>query len=385
MSVYILKKVLPKPVVMFFYSIIFILALISSSGLINTVLRSYENPQNLGDIAVKLQYFTEHKDDYDAIFLGASTTYQEVIPKVFDESISANGKNIKSFNFGIMAANVAELDFYLQKILALNPAKLKWIFLDCLVNEFHEIAPTSARNVYWHTLPQTIDNFQLIANSNYSLKEKIGGFYANSISFIYRSLGIGYFSNFWQQIDEKQLPDGIQKIASTDKMLEESGYYAMDWMQNSEAWKKTFQTKYLQNYQKRLEQAKLGDSEQNNTSTLPLNDYGIKIIQQIISRIEDFGKTSKNKVDAIFFIPPILEADVDHSAIMKAYELGYIPTLFAFNNPNTFANFYELDYRSDGRHLNHKGAKEFTLALAEKFSQHLHKSQEVFSKTYSKA
>ncbi|WP_066382146.1 hypothetical protein [Anabaena sp. CA = ATCC 33047] len=369
MNVYILKKVLPKPVIMFFYSIIFMLTLIFTSGFINIVSQAYNNPHNLEDIAIKWQYFTEHKDDYDAVFFGASTTYQEVIPKIFDEAMTANGKNIKSFNFGIMAANVAELDFYLQKVLDLKPAKLKWIFLDCLVNDFILIAPTSARNVYWHTPLQTIENFQVILSSNYSLKEKISGIYANSTSFIYRWLGIGYFYNFWQHHQEENLPEGLQKIASTDKMLQEEGYYAMDWMENSEKWQKTFQTKYLDGYLKRLEQAKLGDYEQNNTLTP--DSYGIKIIKNIVDRIENFEKISNNQVEAIFFIPPILEADVDHAAIMKAYDLGYIPTLLAFNNPNTFPNFYNLDNRSDGRHLNHKGAQEFTLTLAEKFAQHL--------------
>jgi hypothetical protein len=372
MNIDIWKKVVPRPVVMFFYSMIFILTLIFTAGLINTVSESYQNPQNLGDIAVKLQYFTEHKDDYDAIFFGASTTYQEVIPKVFDELLSASGKDVKSFNFGIMAANIAELDFYLQKVLVLKPEKLKWIFLDCLVNDFNEITPTSARNIYWHTPIQTLENYRIIASSSYSLKDKIGGFYANSISFIYRWLEIGYFSNFVQQRKEKLPFSGFQIIASTDKMLQESGYYAMDWMQNSEEWKKIFQAKYLEGYLRRLEQAKLGDFEQNNTSAH--NSYGIKIIQKIVSRIDDFGKNSKNKVESIFFIPPTLETDLDHSSIMRAYDLGYISTLFAFNNPNNFATFYELDRRTDGRHLNHQGAQEFTRALAAKFLQHLNSS-----------
>lgn len=369
------KTIVPKPLFMFVYSLIFLLALISSSGLINTVLLSSATPPYLGDISIKFQYFTEHKDDYDVIFFGPSTTYQEVIPKVFDESMAANGKNVRSFNFGIMAANVAEMDFYLQKILALKPANLKWIFLDCVVDSFMENAPTSAKNVYWHTPIKTIESFQLIAESNYTLKEKIGVVYANSISFLYRWLGIGYFSNFWQQRADTLPSFGLQKVMSGDKLLQEAGYYSMDWMKSSEEWKKIFQSNYLESYQRRLKQAKSGFFERDNTSTYPLNSYAIKIIKKIVSRIDNFGKISKNKVEPIFFIPPILDSDADHSSIMRAYDLGYISTLFAFNNPNTFATLYELDRRSDGRHLNHQGAQEFTRALAAKFSQHLKLSQ----------
>lgn len=376
MHVDICKTIVPRPIVMFFYSLIFMLALISTAGLINTVLPSYNIPQNLGDISIKFQYFTDHKDDYDVIFFGPSTTYQGVIPKVFDESMAADGKNVRSFNFGIMAANVAEMDFYLQKILALKPANLKWIFLDCLVNFFVDEAPTSAKNVYWHTPFKTVENFQLIAESTYTLKEKIGGFYANSITFLYRWLGIGYFYNFLQQRADTLPSYGLQKIIYGDKLLQEAGYYSMDWMQNSEEWKKTFQANYLESYQRRLKQAKLGVVARDNTSTDPLNSYGFKMIKKIVSRIDNFDEISKNKVVPIFFIPPILDSDADHSSIMRAYKLGYISTLFAFNNPNTFATLYELDRRSDGRHLNHQGAQEFTRALAAKFSQHLKLSQE---------
>ncbi|WP_193197368.1 hypothetical protein [Nostoc sp. MG11] len=371
MNVDILKKIVPRPLVMFIYSLIFILALISTAGLINTVSPSYDTPQSLGDISTKFKYFAKYKDDYDVIFLGPSTTYQGVIPKIFDETMAANGKSIRSFNFGIMAANVAEMDFYLQKILALKPANLKWVFLDCLVDFFMEDSPTSIKNVYWHTPLKTIENFRLIIESTSNLKEKINGFYANSISFIYRWLGIGYFSNFWQQQPEV-LPKGI----SGEKLIQEAGYYAMDWLENSVKRREIFLSNSLESYQQQLKQSKSGVFVRGNISTYPLNSYAIKILKNIAYRIDHQEKISQIKVEPIFFIPPVLNTDFDNSAITKSYNIGYIPTLFAFNNPNTFTTLYEVDRRSDGRHLNHQGAQEFTRALAAKFSQHLKLSQE---------
>ncbi|MBE9035775.1 hypothetical protein [aff. Roholtiella sp. LEGE 12411] len=370
MNVDILKKIVPKPLIMFGYSLVFLLALISTAGLINTVLPSSGTPQNLDDISVKFQYFTEHKDDYNVIFLGPSTTYQGVTPKVFDETMAENDKKIRSFNFGILAANVAEMDFYLQKILALKPAKLKWIFLDCLDNIYMEEAPNSAKNVYWHTPIKTIENFKLIAESTYSFKDKISGYYANSISFLHRWLGIGYFSNYWQP-----KLDPLSKRITGEKLLQEAGYYAMDWLKNSEEWKKTFQLNYLQSYKIRLKQAKLGVLDRENTSVYPLDSYALKIIKKMIYRIDSQEEINKIKVEPIFFIPPILDSDGDHSAIMRAYDLGHISTILAFNNPNTFATLYDIERRADARHLNHQGAQEFTRALAAKFSEHLKLSQ----------
>ncbi|MBW4687709.1 MAG: hypothetical protein KME40_22010 [Komarekiella atlantica HA4396-MV6] len=369
MNVDIWKNNIPKPIIIFFYSIIFMLALISSAGLINTLLPSSNTPQNLGDISTKFQYFAKHKDDYDAIFLGPSTTYQGVIPRVFDETMAANGKSIRSFNFGIMAANVAETDFYLQKILALKPAKLKWIFLDCLVDFFMEEAPTSIKNVYWHTPLKTIENFRLIIESTSPLNEKINGFYANSISFFYRWLGIGYFSNFWQQ-ESEVLPKGI----SAEKLIQEAGYYAMDWLENSEKWRKIFLSDYSESYQQQLKQSKSGVFVRGNISKYPLDSYVIKMLKNIDYRINNQEEISKIKVEPIFFIPPVLNTDFNNSALTKAYNKGDISTLFAFNQPNVFTNLYEVDHRSDGRHLNHQGAQEFTRALAAEFSKHLNSS-----------
>jgi hypothetical protein len=371
MNVNTWEKTIPKPIIMFFYGIIFILALISSAGLLNTVSPASNIPENLGDITTKFEYFAKHKDDYDAIFLGPSTTYQGVIPKIFDETMAKTGNSIKSFNFGIMAANVAEMDFYLQKILDLKPANLKWIFLDCVVNIFMENSPTASKNVYWHTPLKTIENFHLIAESNYNLKDRIIGCYANFVSFLYRWLGIGYFSNSWQQQGDKLQPDGLPTVVSNDRLLEEAGYYSMDWMKDHEKRKQVFQFNYLESYKKRLKEAKSGVFEQKDTSGQRFNSYGIKMIKQIVARIDSSEKVSKNKILPIFFIPPVLDDDVDHFPIIKAYELGYIPTLFAFNDPNTFAALYGIDSRADGRHLNHQGAQEFTRILAAEFSEHL--------------
>ena len=363
-----------RPVSIFVHSLIFILALILTAGLINTAFPPFKTPQGLGDVSVKFQYFTEHKDDYDLIFLGPSTTYHGVTPKLFDELMTANGNKVKSFNLGIPGANVAEMDFYLQKVLDLKPAKLKWIFLDCVFDIFNEKEdPTATKNVYWHTPVKTIENFRLIFESTRSLPVKIKAFYTNFISFLYNWFGIGDFSNFWQQREEV-LANGI----SEDKLVQEAGYYAIDWMDNGEKRKKVFLSNYGETYQQRLGKAKEVVSEQENIYTYPLTDYGIKIFKTLVSKVYALEKTTKIKAEPIFLIAPTLHPEVGHSAsaVIKAFELGYIPTLFDFINPNKFPTFYEMSNRIDDLHLNHQGAQEYTYSLAAKFSEYLNLSQQ---------
>lgn len=365
-----------KPVSIFVHTIIFMLALILTAGLINTGFPAFKTTQGLGDINVKFQYLTDHKDDYDIIFLGPSTTYHGIIPNYFDELMTANGNNVKSFNLGIPSANAAEMDFYLQKVLTLKPAKLKWIFLDCVFDVLNENEqPTAAKNVYWHTPMKTIENFLLMAESNRSFPVKVKAFYTNFISFFYRWFGIGDFSNSWQQREEV-LENGI----SENRLLQEAGYYAIDWMENGETRKNFFLSNYGEVYQRRLKKSKEVAFELDNISTETHTYYASKMVQKLVDKVYDFEKVTKIKVEPIFLISPALHPDFEHSAaaIMSAFNLGYIPTLFAFTS-NNFANLYEMSNRIDSLHLNHQGAQEYTYTLAAKFSEYLKLSEQKVS------
>lgn len=370
-----------KPLVIFFWSSIFILFLILSTGLLNTVFPYSNTPQNHDETSVKWKYFTEHKDEYNIIFLGASTTHFGVIPKLFDDFIAKEGRDIKSFNLGIQGANVSQLDFYLQKILAIKPAKLKWIFLDCALDLYIVDFPRSLTDIYWHTPQKTIESFLLTLESNESWKIKAKKIYVNFQSFIYRWLGIGRVSNWW---DEKILNLNLSKTdslgslfaTSEDKLIEEAGYYAIDWRKDFENWKqKLFNVEPSNKYQKDL-QEELAELQEINQQSMYLVDknyhlQGIQIIKSIVSRIENYNDFVSEKIEPIFVIPPTLKANYNHSAIIQACNLGYISTLFAFNKPNIFTNLFQLDRRVDYAHLNHQGAKEYTLSIAEAFSQHL--------------
>ncbi len=216
-----------------------------------------------------------------------------------------------------------------------------------------------------------------VAESNRSLPVKIKSFYTNFISFFYRWFGIGDFSNFLHQREEV-LENGI----SENKLLQEAGYYAIDWMDNGEKRKKFFLSNYGEVYQRRLEKANEVAFELDNisTETHNHNSYAIKMVKKLVDKIYAFAKLTQIKAEPIFLISPALHPDFEHSAsaIMRGFELGYIPTLFAFT-PNNFANLYEMSNRIDSLHLNYQGAQEYTYSLAAKFSEYLKLSEQKVS------
>src|SRR5713226_6136440 len=55
----------------------------------------------IAQVTPKLEYFAGHKDEFDTLFVGSSRIYHQVMPEVFDEVLRANGREARSFNFGI--------------------------------------------------------------------------------------------------------------------------------------------------------------------------------------------------------------------------------------------------------------------------------------------
>ncbi|WP_448563322.1 hypothetical protein [Trichothermofontia sp.] len=56
----------------------------------------------------KLNYFVQHKDTYDAIFIGSSRTHRQTMPSVFDRILQEQGYLIRLFNLGIGGSYLPE-------------------------------------------------------------------------------------------------------------------------------------------------------------------------------------------------------------------------------------------------------------------------------------
>lgn len=371
---------MPRPIVWLIYSLIFSVALILSTGLLNTIFPYSYAPKNLGDVGLKLQYFTEHKDEYDIIFLGPSTTYFGVIPKVFDDLITREGQTVKSFNFGISAANLSQIDFYLENILALEPAKLKWIFLDCAFDIFDTHFPTTPTELYWHTPGKTLENFRLILESHKNWQVKTIEIFANFKSFFYRELGIGQLSTLWQEkiLGLYLLTSASSENKSPERLIQEAGYYSIEWLPNVDKWKSKFLGQGLENYKNQLksEQSQPETNQQDWALNPSEKSYKLDLMKKIVSRFDRENSVGDRKIEPIFLIPPILESEINRTPIVEAYNLGYLQKVFAFNDPQNFKNLYRVDRRIDSVHLNHQGSQEFTSFLADRFSRYLKRTPE---------
>src|SRR4051794_37782700 len=107
-------------------------------------------------VATKLKYFSEHKNEFDTLFVGTSHFYYGVSPVIFDQTTRAAGLPTHSFNFGVDGMHPPENFYVLEQILKTRPRNLKWVVFELgdVQTKWDNIFGTE-RAVYWHDWPRT--------------------------------------------------------------------------------------------------------------------------------------------------------------------------------------------------------------------------------------
>jgi hypothetical protein len=105
----------------------------------------------------KSAWLAAHADDYDTLFIGTSRIYRGIKPSLFDELTAAAGVATHSFNLGIDAMSPPEDAYVFERIAALHPKRLRWVFI-----ETGMIRPgvgyggdDNVRSLHWHDTART--------------------------------------------------------------------------------------------------------------------------------------------------------------------------------------------------------------------------------------
>lgn len=135
------------------YVAIALLAFVVGSWLLHAVLP----PAIPKGVEAKLKFFTEHKDEFDTVFLGTSHFYYAISPDIFDETTRANGLQTRTFNFGIDAMHPPENFYVLEQILKTRPRNLKWVVVEMgeIQVKWTDEELSTQRLLYWHDWPRT--------------------------------------------------------------------------------------------------------------------------------------------------------------------------------------------------------------------------------------
>ncbi|NOT28941.1 MAG: hypothetical protein HOP15_00675 [Planctomycetes bacterium] len=110
--------------------------------------------------AQKFAHFRAHADEYDLVYVGTSRVFRGFDPATFDQTLAELGHPLRSYNFGLVGMGYLEQRFIVDWILALRPARLRWLLLEPCERSAPWIARPIAlghastltlRDVAWHT------------------------------------------------------------------------------------------------------------------------------------------------------------------------------------------------------------------------------------------
>jgi hypothetical protein len=294
------------------------------------------------DIGARLQYYAEHKEDYDTVFIGSSRFRHHIIPHEFDLATTAGRVPTHSFNLGYSGMWPPESFYFLREVLALHPKKLHWIFIELMDYRFGEWEnkPLTMRSVYWHDRQHTAMILRVMAESPLPLGEKCRQLATHLKLFVRRMLNPGSAADW---LENRYFPT---KSHSKPDWVARAGF---DPEEQGGAWTPAASA----------ELAEQVEAVKRSLPPQPLRPGFSAAFQDLL------GDLHRAAVQPIFIISPTVRP-AENLALGLPADL----TIFRFNQPEIYPRLYVPETHYNIGHLNEAGAHEFTRLLAQGFVEH---------------
>jgi hypothetical protein len=316
-------------------------------------------PEEYG-LRAKYEHIRAHKDEYDALFIGSSRTFRGIDPRIVDAELASQGIPFRSYNLGVGGMGAFEMDFLLDAVLALHPAKLRWIFLESddwgpaqyfLGNTF------SSRSIFWHDGRRTLAALRSVEIADEPLMEKL------ALAWTHMELLVMQWTSYGQGkrvvLDLLgQSRDPLGRALSEEALEEGRGYQALDDLVPGEA---TSARKALlddpDGFRKMVDKIR-----SENAREVKLARYNFAALHRQYAAARAAG------AELLVIVPPSHEPS---PLPRRLHEQGEIPVLFDFNDPDRYPELFREDRRFDVMHLNRPGALAFSRLVAQAFREHL--------------
>jgi len=309
-------------------------------------------------LRAKVEYFAEHRDEFDTLFLGASTTYYGIVPEVFDAEMASRGYATRSFNFGVGGMTSVEADYVLRRLLELEPGNLRWLFVEAQNwewNTFDGRNTFSLRNVNWHDLEHTRMAWECLRNTPTPAGAAPGWKWNKAwltlrlMSRKYSGAGLGkHVVRRWLGLDPVE-----PSRADLDRAR---GYVNTDELHDAE-WdgRRAEFTRKLDEYPRaNIDAANRGGSVKSHRN-------GLALVGQIRT-IRAAG------AEAIYYTGPFNFAT---PVVYRLADADVLPAYFGHNRPADYPALYDPANHTDPNHLNGTGARIWTRILASEFADWL--------------
>ena len=292
-------------------------------------------------LAAKHRFLAENIARFDTIFVGSSRIYHQIDPQQFDAEVAALGGHTQSANLAYAGMWPPESLYFLRRLLALRPPRLRWVFIEIMPLNVN-LEPRSegtVRTAYWHDWRHTWLTLREIFRSTRAPAEKwrLAGQHAAICGRWSANLGRGA-----EALRERSLPG---KPRRPEKWLGRAGFFPEGEGRISDA----DLPGYLQTV------AQLRDTR----SSYPASAHFFSALADVVAEVRRAG------AQPVFLLTPSLDPGENLTGLP-----GGVPVL-GFTDPAQYPALYEPDRHYDTWHLNGKGAAEFTSLLAHRFVEHL--------------
>jgi hypothetical protein len=318
-------------------------------------------PPNIDQVSQKLQFFCEHKDEFDTLFIGSSRIHYQISPAVFDATMREAGAPTRSFNFGVDGMHLPESAYVLEQVLSTRPRNLKWVFV-----EFDELQTNwlfqgegSRRALYWHDWRRTSLVLRKLFGAGTSLlwlpkPKKIRDIIlcrkaeANTHKLV-TFHAAQFQKNFTNVARAPDVADyfshpKIEAVLSKQLGPGGDGYVPIT---------KTMSVNQVVLYQSALSKA------MTNTEPKYVSPYTEKACRQCAQRIRSVSAAP------IFLVTPMTV----QSKLTFRGNPDPPGIVMSFNDARAYPNLYRTDVRLDQGHMSKTGAEEFTRLVATNFAQ----------------
>ena len=338
------------------YSVLALLSFAVGAALV----RSLVPPAEGGQLAIKLEYFAAHKDEYDAVYIGSSRVHHGLDPVLVDGELARAGVELCSFNLGVAAMSTFEQDFLLHRVLDLQPERLRWIFLEggpvgVALPRHHAFledpALFSARGVQWHTSLETRKVLACLRPLPLPPWRKLELALAHLELFGRNLTGLGRADAILERVFEpaserKRLLEELHSLASR-----RAGFQGLDESDRRPGGEPEDPALGGNPY---LSQSRRVAAE--NALPVVLSELDVEFYREQLRAAAERG------IELVYFTPPGGEGSPE---ALRLHELGILPVLHHFNDPERYPELFQEEQRIDLGHLNRSGAERFSRLFAE--------------------
>lgn len=309
-----------------------------------------------GRLEQKLAVFAAAKDEYDAVAIGSSRVLYSLDPRVLAEELGRAGVALRTFNLGVLGLDTFEQDWLLKHVLALRPARLRWIFYEsgpvgvslARHHPYGDVArPPTARDVQWHTLDGTRTFLGALARVPLPRGRKL------ALARDHLALALRNLASVGRG------PDLVAALRGAG-VEHERALHAL--VRRTEGFQPIDRTATGTDGQVRAAHAALAQVTADNARAVALDELDTRVYRAQVAAAAALG------VELLYVTLPSYEGSPE---LLRLHERGIVPALLHFNDPERHPELFTAEERFDAHHLNRRGAERLSRALAHAFLRHL--------------